>query len=673
MSSLKQVTAALSHNIPRPIEDGWSYLDQIPQEEFYRLVVDGNKIIKEKGPLAYEDREKGCIQSFMLALRYCRRMKGKEITFKDLLSIHALVASHMRRDPNFPKLRYNRPDVRLRNGPSNISRAGILQYLNAIENEGHVIWGTLHIGQYSITRSELPKIKVGLSCATNEALADQLYRTIGDSSDLFPSNPGGLTPYYSPMAAIAFLKSYYMQCDGVENTIDKIRLMITVLCQPLEVMHIFTDCNLRTSIILILNTLLMNEGLPPAIFEDPNRFDFYSVDECVDMALEGMQLTLKLIQEKTLPGFTLSSLRLTDQSRIREITRDVSAGDMLERLLEFTKEIRETSATVQAVYDEAFKGCAGDPMEHLRFMLRASQIGEHLNTQKLMNHFKEPLKPLDECISREGFWYNTLLGPLITFTSEHVFYLDKNSVSEQGLRFLFDKMEKENNHVHVRIGFLCSKKYGPLTKFNLGDIKAEYNCQSNAGLAHQIYHAEDHWPLTQSPLYREVIKGRDDITSDYCLELARKHYEDQIKSAKNYQEKILVIVETIQELCLLVPYEQLNSVKLLPLINKLLVENGLPPTGSNFRYSSDKFILHSPNELAQIVIQECCVSLAVIRNQPRVEPEELASANILRELNDALQEYYQFMGWADHWCEVPFDAYRDKSFHEPESEFLTLQ
>lgn len=56
---------------------------------------------------------------------------------------------------------------------------------------------------------------------------------------------------------------------------------IAMCCQDLEQLHPFPDGNARTIGVLVLNKLLLEQGLPPAALEDANRLDAFSVAEVV--------------------------------------------------------------------------------------------------------------------------------------------------------------------------------------------------------------------------------------------------------------------------------------------------------------------------------------------------------------------------------------------------------
>ncbi|QDI05744.1 hypothetical protein E4A48_02740 [Xanthomonas cerealis pv. cerealis] len=52
-------------------------------------------------------------------------------------------------------------------------------------------------------------------------------------------------------------------------------------CQGLKGAHLFDDGNARTRGMLVVNKLLLENDLRPALMEDPNRFDGFSIDELI--------------------------------------------------------------------------------------------------------------------------------------------------------------------------------------------------------------------------------------------------------------------------------------------------------------------------------------------------------------------------------------------------------
>ncbi len=62
---------------------------------------------------------------------------------------------------------------------------------------------------------------------------------------------------------------------------------IARFCASLERTHVFSDGNARTVGFLVVNKLLLEAGLGPAMIEDPNRFDGLSVDELTQEIVNG--------------------------------------------------------------------------------------------------------------------------------------------------------------------------------------------------------------------------------------------------------------------------------------------------------------------------------------------------------------------------------------------------
>jgi len=75
---------------------------------------------------------------------------------------------------------------------------------------------------------------------------------------------------------------------------------IALCCRSLEQLHPFPDGNARTIGVLVLNKLLLEQGLPPAALEDANRLDAYSVAEVMQDIKEGQE-RFALIARNTAP------------------------------------------------------------------------------------------------------------------------------------------------------------------------------------------------------------------------------------------------------------------------------------------------------------------------------------------------------------------------------------
>lgn len=83
---------------------------------------------------------------------------------------------------------------------------------------------------------------------------------------------------------------------------------IVDLIQDLHQLHPFSDGNGRTFCILLLNHLLMRNGLPPTIIHNTAIFSLYSRDEIISKVIEGMQATLDLLAGKNINNVNTESV-----------------------------------------------------------------------------------------------------------------------------------------------------------------------------------------------------------------------------------------------------------------------------------------------------------------------------------------------------------------------------
>lgn len=73
---------------------------------------------------------------------------------------------------------------------------------------------------------------------------------------------------------------------------------ITKMSQDLELLHPFRDGNTRTVIIIILQKELRRFGFSPVIFENPNRFDGYTLSQLLEQEVLPGQKTFKNLLKK---------------------------------------------------------------------------------------------------------------------------------------------------------------------------------------------------------------------------------------------------------------------------------------------------------------------------------------------------------------------------------------
>lgn len=92
-----------------------------------------------------------------------------------------------------------------------------------------------------------------------------------------------------------FAISLYEKAD--KSTEEKTLLAIVRLCQDLDQFHVFVDGNIRTIGILVLNRLLIQNQLTPAVLSDVNAFDCLSEKELISCICEGQRFFLGLLEK----------------------------------------------------------------------------------------------------------------------------------------------------------------------------------------------------------------------------------------------------------------------------------------------------------------------------------------------------------------------------------------
>lgn len=112
------------------------------------------------------------------------------------------------------------------------------------------------------------------------------------------------------------IRIYYRSIPTDHDPIRKISAIISFV-QACEQLHPFSDANCRVFCMLLLDHLLMRNGFPPAILDDPNRFDAYSREELLQEVIRGMRNTLLLATNRQLYQFdTISCIEnLTEKKK----------------------------------------------------------------------------------------------------------------------------------------------------------------------------------------------------------------------------------------------------------------------------------------------------------------------------------------------------------------------
>lgn len=89
------------------------------------------------------------------------------------------------------------------------------------------------------------------------------------------------------------LDRYYETMEQSKTDKEKIVAMIE-LVRDLEQLHPFNDANCRTFCMSLFSYLLMQNGFPPPILNNPNNFEGHSIQEMLTETIQGMTDTMAL-------------------------------------------------------------------------------------------------------------------------------------------------------------------------------------------------------------------------------------------------------------------------------------------------------------------------------------------------------------------------------------------
>ncbi len=142
---------------------------------------------------------------------------------------------------------------------------------------------------------------VGLNCS--EAGLEELMDLSDDYSDFTIRTDGKKQLLFTEPRSATLCKSIATRIfDEYDDEIrtarstDQKLMAIARCCRDLEASHLFMDGNARTIGFVLLNGLLMRNGLPPAAMADPSVFDGFSISECAGKIAIGQQNFVELQQ-----------------------------------------------------------------------------------------------------------------------------------------------------------------------------------------------------------------------------------------------------------------------------------------------------------------------------------------------------------------------------------------
>lgn len=292
------------------VRRGLNYLANYPTKDLWRLFVDGRLHESEGGWVSYEEREPGCLRSAFNALALTlTNIENPVISTKMIKGIHAMALSHDKRE-SFPG-NYRNWYAPFAFNKDRVSVEGILDFINRVENESFYSGYGSFLGprntspdesdenvvntKESITWGNIDYLLNQYGCKTKQELAEKLYDPIASGQYVYQNPHWELIEWKMNSLTDELNQTLSGKHDGDD---DKTIAAIVHFIKEYELLHPFPDGNGRVFVNLLLNRLLMQAGLPPVTFYEPNQFDLKSEIQIVDIVKEGIQNTMAIIDGK---------------------------------------------------------------------------------------------------------------------------------------------------------------------------------------------------------------------------------------------------------------------------------------------------------------------------------------------------------------------------------------
>jgi hypothetical protein len=269
-------------------------------EQIAEKVTVKELLLFNQGWFLCERREKGCLKAFYRAFNVIfEQHHTLDLAF--ILRLHALATAGVE-NTNYAKklkdkearvgtLRAN-PKCHMAYGliPSNTSKEGLFELLQ--QDDSYLKYSfSIKTGCENSFMQE--RIQRARSAGQK---ANHLYHCVTKTDDyqlIYESTEAN--PELLTIKAVEFINEYNNAISESYSLLDKLN-SIVVLIQSLEQLHMFYDANCRTLCMLLLNHLLLMNGLPLCIQYNPNRFDMCSHHELVQSVIQGMENTFTLLR-----------------------------------------------------------------------------------------------------------------------------------------------------------------------------------------------------------------------------------------------------------------------------------------------------------------------------------------------------------------------------------------
>lgn len=277
---------------------------------FWQLFIDANR--NSVGPLGFDQKEPGYLKSLQFAFDFALNHADQPLTADFLVRLHdeSLKYAHYTLVVNEEGDRiahYKQNfDMGVRNHVTdfgiiatgdgqNVTKEGLKSILQRIANGD-----PFKIEFRFQFKSGVSVNKQFLQPLTDEKV-NYLYSLFSDPQlDEVVLDNLNKDPVLIKMNMRNIINRFYDGTAG-DVTDHQMILAIATLIHDLEIEHAFTDGNCRTFVLEELPIILMQNGFPPCIVTNPNRFDLFSVGELATEINDGFTRFKSLEQTPPTP------------------------------------------------------------------------------------------------------------------------------------------------------------------------------------------------------------------------------------------------------------------------------------------------------------------------------------------------------------------------------------
>lgn len=335
---------------------GIKYLKQFDISQFWRFFVDGRFQKKYNGWVGYEGGERGSVPALLNG--FCHMLDNFDIS-------NGLKATYLRElhkicmlSVETTNLKSSPGDIRyLNSGMPFFAKSTTYEHLVEVfelrKGDGTVIFNSKQWGK---TADELKLDEVyDFMLKDGKINYRNWYPNLDKKQIDALEGKLSLHEFYEAKHSVQMLIISKMEeiVDRYNKNIKKAKTdeeklrVISLVPRELELLHPFPDGNSRTFSCVTLSHLLMFNGFPPALLENPNLDNEVSRKQWIEEVKKGMKRTLELIENPEISLFNYSILDMESENRKKFIEMSFSLKEKIDsykeiflsptKLIEYTK------------------------------------------------------------------------------------------------------------------------------------------------------------------------------------------------------------------------------------------------------------------------------------------------------------------------------------------------